>query len=288
MNIKKIAILGSGAMGSRIAQNLLKASHQIVVHNRTAEKVRPLLEQGAIYAATPREASEQADIVISIVTDNDASRSIWLDPETGAAMGLSKNSIAIESSTLTVDWTRELASLIEQRGAAFLDAPVVGSRPQAEASKLIYLVGGKAEILAQVQSVLSSAGVIHHIGDTGQGMAMKLAANALFGIQVAALAEILGMLGKNGIASTKAMKYLGELPIISPAAKGAGSLMVTNNHAPMFPLELVEKDFRYVVQMAQAANAPIPVSTAIHNVYQEAIAKGYGNDNITGVVQLFA
>lgn len=289
MHTKKIAILGLGAMGSRIAQNLLNANHPVVVYNRTVEKVKPLLNRGAVYATTPKAAAEQADVVISMVTDNDGSRSIWLDPETGAAMGMNQDSMAIESSTLTVDWTRELAAEISSRGAAFLDAPVVGSRPQAEAGKLICLVGGEAETLAQAQSVLLSAGAstIHHVGSVGQGMAMKLAVNALFGIQVAALAEIIGMLTKDGITREKAMACLGELPVISPAAKGAGSLMLMKNHAPMFPIELVEKDFRYLIQTAQAFDASTPASTAIHDVYHQAIAKGYGNDNITGVVQLF-
>ncbi len=287
--MSRVAVLGIGAMGSRIAQNLLNCNHQVVVYNRTADKVKPLLDKGAVYAPTPREAAEQADIVISMVTDNDVSRAVWLDVETGAVRGLGKDAIAIESSTLTVNWTRELAAKIESCGAGFLDAPVVGSRPQADTGKLIYLVGGKAEILAQVQPVLLSAGAstVHHVGSVGQGMAMKLAVNALFGIQVAALAEIIGMLTKDGVTSEKAIECIGALPVLSPAAKGAGSLMVTNNHAPMFPIELVEKDFRYIIQTAQAVDAPTPGSTAIHDVYQKAIAKGYGNDNITGVVQLF-
>jgi 3-hydroxyisobutyrate dehydrogenase-like beta-hydroxyacid dehydrogenase len=194
MTKQKIAILGCGAMGSRMVQNLLNADYQVVVYNRTAAKIQSLIDGGALYAATPKAAAEQADIVISMVTDDDVSRRIWLDPETGALLGLNKDRIAIESSTLTIGWTRELASTIEQRGAMFLDAPVVGSRPQVEAGKLIYLVGGKAEILEQVQAILSSAGaaVIHHIGTIGQGMAMKLAVNTLFGVQVAEESRNLG------------------------------------------------------------------------------------------------
>lgn len=286
--MSQIAVLGIGEMGSRVAQNLLKANHQVVVYNRTADKAIPLLNQGAVYAATPKEAAEQADLVISMVTDDNVSRAVWLDPETGAAMGLRKNAIAIESSTLTVDWTRELAAAIESRGLAFLDAPVVGSRPQADAGKLIYLVGGRAEILVQVQDILLCAGTtIHHVGSIGQGMAMKLAVNALFGIQVAALAEIIGMLTKNGVTSTRAMECLGDLPIISPAVKGAGSLILANNHAPLFPINLVEKDFRYIIQTAQAVDASTPVAVAIHTIYQEAITKGHSNDNITGIARLF-
>jgi 3-hydroxyisobutyrate dehydrogenase len=287
--MSRITVLGTGSMGSRVVQNLLNANHQVIAYNRSIDKVMPLLDRGAVYAATPREAADQADIVISMVTDNDVSRKVWLDPETGAAIGLSKNAIAIESSTLTVNWTKELAAEIESRGVAFLDAPVVGSRPQADTGKLIYLVGGGAEILTQTQNILLSAGgsTIHHVGEIGRGMAMKLAVNALFGIQVAALAEVIGMLTKNGVTSAKAMECLGELPVISPVAKNAGNLMLTNNHAPMFPIELVEKDFRYIIQTAQAVDAPTPVSKAIQDIYLAAIANGYGNDNITGVVQNF-
>lgn len=287
--MSRIAVLGTGAMGSRIAQNLLNANYQVIVYNRTAAKAKPLVDRGAIFAATPREAAEQANVVMGMVTDNDISQTVWLDSQTGAVAGLSKDSIAIESSTLSVDWTRELATEIERCEATFLDAPIVGSRPQAEAGQLIYLVGGKAETLAQVQPVLLSAGAsgVHHIGSVGQGMLMKLAVNALFGIQVAALAETIGLLVKAGISPEKAMACLSELPVISPAAKGAGSLMVVNRHAPLFPIELVEKDLRYLIDTAQGLNASTPASTAIYQIYQAAIAKGHSDDNITGVAQLF-
>ncbi|MFM7427630.1 MAG: NAD(P)-dependent oxidoreductase [Elainella sp.] len=290
MNTTTVALLGLGAMGSRMAQNLLQAGYSIVVYNRTKQKAEPLLEQGATYAETPRAAAAQADIVISMVTDDQVSRQIWLDAATGAAGGLGQKAIAIESSTLSVGWTKELAAELAGRGVAFLDAPVVGSRPQAEAGNLIYLVGGTAAVLAQVQPVLKAAGAsaVHQIGEVGQGMAMKLAVNALFGIQVAAVAELLGMLVKQGISAEAAMASLAELPVTSPAAKLAGKLMLTGNHAPLFPIGLVEKDFRYVVQTAAAAGTVAPVSAAVQEVYQKAIAAGYENDNITGIIQLFS
>jgi 3-hydroxyisobutyrate dehydrogenase len=285
----RIALLGAGAMGSRLGQNLLQAQHELIVYNRTADKVTPLTEQGAVYAATPKAAAQQADIVISMVTDNESSRTVWLDPDAGALLGLREGTIAIESSTLTVDYTCELAATLTKQNVAFLDAPVVGSRPQAEAQKLIYLVGGEAETLNLVRAVLSSAGAgaIHHAGKTGQGMAMKLAVNALFGIQVAAVAEAIGMLTKSGIPENQAMALLGELPILSPAAKLAGNLMLTGNHAPLFPIELVGKDFRYAIATAQTNGAEVPILTTLRDVYQRAIAAGYGNTNITGIIQLF-
>jgi 3-hydroxyisobutyrate dehydrogenase len=284
MNSQTIAFLGFGAMASRLVQNLINAQYSVTVYNRTADKLKPFLDQGVTYAATPRGAAERADIVISMVTDDQASRSVWLHPKTGALLGLKQDAVAIESSTLTVDWVKELAGVIG--GAAFLDAPVVGSRPQAEAGKLIYLVGGAAETLSQVQPVLSSAGaaMVQHVGSVGQGMAMKLAVNMLFGVQVAALAEAIAMLKQQGIPADKAMACLGELPVTSLAAKVAGSLMVADQHAPLFPIALVEKDFRYTLQSTRVV---LPTAKAVQAVYQMAIDHGLGEQNITAVAHLF-
>lgn len=287
-SMPKIAVLGLGAMGLRVAQNLLQAGYSLVIYNRTADRAQPLIAQGAVFAATPRQAAAQADVVISLVTDDAASREIWLHPKTGAAQGLQQGKVAIVSSTLTVGWTQELAAKVTQTGAAFLDAPVVGSRPQAEAGKLVHLVGGDADTLRQVENILLASGTVQHVGTIGQGMAMKLAVNALFGIQVAALAETLEFLTRQGLATDQAMNCLGHLPVLSLAAKGAGGLIVASQHAPLFPIALVEKDFRYAVAAAQAVDAELPTAIAAQQIFQRAIATGYGADNITGVARLFS
>ncbi|MBE9109901.1 NAD(P)-dependent oxidoreductase [Nodosilinea sp. LEGE 07298] len=285
--MQNITVLGLGAMGTRLAINLIKAGYTVTVWNRSPAPAKTLVAQGASVAPSPRAAAQDADVVLAMVTDNDASRAIWLDPETGALGGMGSGAIAVELSTLTVAWIQALATAMENSGIAFLEAPAVGSRPQAEASKLTYLVGGRAETLAQVQHILLGAGgsTVHHVGPVGQGMALKLAVNALFGIQVAALAELLGLLDNLGLPPAQALDLLGELPIISPAARLAGNLMVANNHAPLFPIDLVEKDFRYVLETAQAVGAAAPAATAIHALYQKAVAQGLGGHNITGIAQ---
>ena len=288
MDITTIAILGLGAMGSRMATHLIAAGYEVTVWNRSPGMAKTLMAQGATVAASPQLAAMAATVIISMVTDNNASREVWLNPETGAILGLQPGAIAIECSTLTVKWTQHLASALEARGVQFLDAPVVGSRPQAEAGQLISLVGGNAETLAHVEPILGViSGAIHHVGTIGQGTAMKLAVNTLFGVQVATLAEMLALLAKQGISPNQAMACLGELPITSAAVQGAGRLMVSHQHDPLFPIALVEKDFRYVLAMAQAVKAKTPTAVATQQIYQDAIAAGYGNDNITGVIQYF-
>lgn len=286
--MKKVAFLGIGAMGERIAMNLINAGYDLQVWNRTQEKCQKLVGMGAKAYDSPREAVENVDAVIAMLTDDEASREVWLDESRGAVMGLGKNIIAIEYSTLTPAWCCELAEEISRRNCEFIDAPVVGSRPQAEAGKLMHLVGGQADNLEMVKDVLEvSSSAIYHIGEIGMGMTMKLAVNGLFAIQVAALSEVLGILQTTGISATSAVNLLKEMPITSPALKGIGNLIASKNYTPLFPIDLVEKDLRYLEKLGLSNNSQMSVITAIKQIYQEAQQSGYGDDNIAGVAQLY-
>ncbi len=286
--MKTVAILGMGAMGSRLAKNLLKKGYELNVWNRTAERCCTLVEQGAKQYPFPKDAVKNADVVIAMLTNDHASRNVWMDNKTGAILGLRQNAVAIECSTLSLSWCLELAETIHQKNANFLDAPVVGSRPQADASQLIHLVGGESKVLDKVQNILSaSSSAIHHTGKTGTAMSMKLAINGLFGMQVAALSEMIGMLNKLGIEKKSAVNLLNELPITSPAMKGIGLAISSDNFAPMFPINLVEKDFDYLQKLSVQQNSEVPLVNKTRDIYQQVIKSGYGQDNIAGVVQIY-
>jgi 3-hydroxyisobutyrate dehydrogenase-like beta-hydroxyacid dehydrogenase len=286
--VTTIAVLGTGAMGSRVVRNFLDAGHRVTVYNRSPERTRALQNSGAVLAATPRAAVEGADLVICMVRDEEASQAVWLSAETGAINGLGAGMIAIESSTLGPAWVRTLAAQISATGAAFLDAPVLGTRPQAEAKQLIYLVGGELADLARVAPVLAAtSSAVHHLGAVGTGATMKLAVNTLYGVQVAIWAEMLSLLATQGLQPAEVVAVLNTLPTTSPALQGAGKLMVDENYAPLFPIELVTKDFRYALALAAASGAATPTLTAVQAVFADAEARGFAKDNIVGVKQLF-
>ena len=275
-------------MGTRMARQLLKAGHQVSVFNRSAAATQALVAQGARRAGTPREAAEGAEVVIGMLTDDDASRAVWLEGPDAARHGLSSASLCIECSTLTPGWTRELSGKIQATGAAFLEAPVVGSRPQAEAGQLVFLVGGEAPDFARAEPLLRQLGAaVHHVGALGQGATLKLMVNALLGIQVAAMGELLGLLRRSGIDAPQAADILGTLPVLSPALKGATTLMLAGNFAPQFPVNLVAKDFRYALEAAQQVGAELPTTQAVREVYERAAQQGHGAENIGAVVQVF-
>jgi 3-hydroxyisobutyrate dehydrogenase len=163
--MSKIAFLGLGAMGSRMAPHLIKAGHDVAVWNRSPAPVAAAVAHGARSPATPREAAEGAEIVFSMLTDDDASKAVWMTADTGALAGLGKDAIAIEASTVSPEWLTSLAAAVETHGATLLDAPVVGSLPQAEAAQLVLLAGGAQETFLKAKPVLGCiASVVHHVG----------------------------------------------------------------------------------------------------------------------------
>ena len=284
--MNKVAFLGLGAMGIRMASHLLNSGYQVTVWNRTSSKADELVNHGAILANTPRQAAENADYVIAMVRDDQASKEVWLDPLIGAFEGLKAGAIAIDSSTLSVNWVKKLSQFAIERDIPFIEAPVSGSRPQAEAAQLIYLVGGSLENYTKCSELLKSMGsIINYTGEVGNGALAKLCTNTLLGMQVATLAELISTLHRHNDADVeKIIKALSSTGAWSPAASGISTMMVKGIFDPMFPVELIEKDFRYTLE---AARYNSPVINAARDVFRKGIDSGIGEENMTAVIKLY-
>ena len=284
--MNKVAFLGLGAMGIRMASHLLNSGYQVTVWNRTSSKADELVNHGAILANTPRQAAENADYVIAMVRDDKASKEVWLDPQIGAFEGMKAGAIAIDSSTLSVNWVKKLSQFAIERDIPFIEAPVSGSRPQAEAAQLIYLVGGSLENYTKCSELLKSMGsIINYTGEVGNGALAKLCTNTLLGMQVATLAELISTLHRHNDADVeKIIKALSSTGAWSPAASGISTMMVKGIFDPMFPVELIEKDFRYTLE---AARYNSPVINAARDVFRKGIDSGIGEENMTAVIKLY-
>lgn len=278
----RIALLGTGEMGSRMGLRLLNAGHSLTVWNRSPDRTRLLILQGAVLASSPREAAASADLVLSMVRDDDASRSVWLDPLTGTLNALQPHAVAVECSTLSVALARQLAHACARLGVGFLDAPVVGSRPQAEAGKLVYLVGGDREYLDIASPVFEVTGsTVHHVGASGTGAAFKILVNGLFGVQVAAVAELFCAADLFGVDPSAFAEVLSTLAVCSPASAIAARAMVDGSFAPAFPVELAAKD------LGLLRDANTPVCNATSQIFSEAMARGLSKENLTAVAKLY-
>ena len=285
MSKPRVAILGLGIMGSGMASRLLSAGFPVAVYNRNPAKTVPFSSAGAFVAGSPREAASQADIIISMVADDIASRNIWLD-ETGALAGAARGSVLIESSTLTVGWIKELSAAAAQRGCEFLDAPVTGTKPHAASGELLFLVGGSASALAAAQPVLSVLGhEIVHLGPTGSGALLKLINNFMCGVQAASLAEAMALIEAGGLDRAKAEAILTAGAPGSAIVKRAAARAAANDFTPNFPLHLMAKDLGYAIGEASRCGLPLQTATSALAVFQQAMAKGLGDEDFSAVIK---
>jgi len=282
-----IAFLGLGAMGSRMAARLLQAGHTLAVWNRTPAATQPLVAAGARAAETPALATAGAEVVISMVRDDEASAAVWCDAQTGALAGMQPGAIAIESSTVSLDWIRELDGRVQARGLALIEAPVSGSRPAAEAGQLVYLIGGDEAVLRRVQRLLGAMGsAIHHVGGIGAGTLTKLATNSLLGVHVTALAEIIGLLRQHGADVQAALRAISGTSVWAPVDGYLSGSMLAGDFRPQFPVALIEKDFGYTVAAAGSSVA-VPTLAVARAVFRQGIDRALGDENMTSVVKLY-
>jgi 3-hydroxyisobutyrate dehydrogenase len=281
----KIAVLGLGAMGSRMAQRLLQAGFSVAVWNRSPAAAQALVAQGAVHADSPRHAAQGADFVISMVRDDAASQMVWTDAVSGAFSGMKPGAVAIESSTLSLNGIRAWLAAAQSHSIVCLEAPVSGSRPQAEAGQLVYLVGGDAAVLERALPVLRTlGGAVHHVGSVGSGALAKLATNALLGTQVAVVSELVGLLQRQGADVAAVLKAMSGTSAWAPVSGYLSGSMLAQDFRPQFPVELAAKDFGYVLEATGAANAP--ALSAVAGVFHSACDQGLGGENMTAVFKL--
>jgi 3-hydroxyisobutyrate dehydrogenase len=286
MGQPRVAVLGLGIMGAGMANNLLRAGFPVNVYNRDAAKSAPFASTaGARVATSPGDAASDADVVISMVSDDRASRAVWMG-EQGALSGVKKGALLIESSTLTVAWVEELSKAAQSAGVELIDAPVTGSRDHAAAGQLLFLVGGSADALERAKPVLSvmSRGIVH-LGPTGSGALMKLINNFVCGVQAAALAEGIRLIEQSDLGRDQALDVLYNGAPGSPLVKTLGPRMAARDFQTFFFLKLMEKDLTYAREEAARRGLTLETATAAISLFDRAIADGHGDKDFTAIVE---
>lgn len=282
---ENVAILGLGTMGAGMAANLLKAGFALSVYNRTKAKAQALTGSGARLAATPAEAVKGASVIISMLSDDTASRNVWLGKD-GALEAAEKGATLIESSTVSPAWISELAGLAAQHGLDLLDAPVTGSRIQAEAGQLLFLVGGNEAALERAASALQAMSKeIVHLGPVGSGAKMKLINNFLCGVQVASLAEGLTWIERSGLDRDKALSILKAGAPGSPLLGAISTRMVNQAYTVNFLLKLMNKDLLYAQNEAAQCDVDLKTAEVARSLFEAAIAKGFGDEDMASVIE---
>jgi 3-hydroxyisobutyrate dehydrogenase-like beta-hydroxyacid dehydrogenase len=283
-----LGFIGLGAMGSRIARRLLDAGHRVYGTNRTAAKAQPLVEGGLIWRDTAREVAAAADVVFSMVTDDAALEAISGGPD-GLLAGLAPGTVYVDMSTVSPQASRNLAAQVSERGARMLDAPVSGSIPQVEAGVLTIMVGGELQAFAEVEPLLGELGqTVTYIGPNGQGLLLKLAINISLAVQTLAFSEGLLLAERGGVKPEVAAEVMSASSIGSPMLKARVPLLLDLPEQAWFDVELMQKDIRLALQVADEVAAPLPTATVADRLLTTARELGYAHRDLASLHDVLA
>jgi 3-hydroxyisobutyrate dehydrogenase-like beta-hydroxyacid dehydrogenase len=284
-----LGFVGLGAMGSRIATRLLAAGYPVRGTNRTAARGTSLVvDHGLIWCSTPREAAETADVVFTMVTDDEALEAVTAGPD-GILAGLRAGSIWVDMSTVSPAKSRELAERVRAVGAELLDAPVSGSLPAAEDGTLAIMVGGSEAAFVQVEPILQELGAsVTRIGENGQALLMKLAVNINLAEQMFAFSEGVLLAERGGIDRALAVDILTSSAVASPMLKTRGPFVLDLPEQALFDVDLMCKDLHLALDAADSLGVPIPAAAVAKQLFTAASAMGYADRDMAVIYEVLA
>jgi 3-hydroxyisobutyrate dehydrogenase-like beta-hydroxyacid dehydrogenase len=263
-----------------MAANLVKAGHEVTVWNRTPKQV-----EGARTAATPAEAAKGADVVWMCVADTKAVETVLFGAN-GVESVLRPGVIVVDSSTIAPSSTREFAARVRAKGAEFVDAPMTGSKIGAENAQLLFIVGGPEKTVAALNPLFSVLGKkVIRVGETGAGESAKIGMNLMIASIFEGFAEALSLTGKLGVPPEILVELIQNSMIRSGVSDYKASFVLKNDWSPNFPLRLMLKDLRLMLDAAKQEGIELPATREIEKVYEKAVAAGHADDDYAATVE---
>jgi 3-hydroxyisobutyrate dehydrogenase len=269
--MQRVAFIGLGRMGHGMAGRYLDAGFNLTVWNRSKAKAEDLIARGARWATSPGEAALEADAVVTMVADDEASRAVWLGKD-GAAANMKAGTLAIECSTVSHRHALDMARELRSRGLIYIDCPVTGLPEAAAAGKLTLLVGADAADLEKARPYLAPlCNTIRHFGAVGTGTVFKLINNLMGAVQIASLAEGVAIAERAGLDMKLVAEALATGAVASPQVIRHSKRMIARDFAgASFTAALRHKDAAYAVALAEALLPGVPVSRAALAAYETA------------------
>lgn len=284
----RLAFIGLGTMGGRMAKRLLDAGYAVTGYNRTPARAQWLVKAGMSLAPTPRAAAAGAEAVFTMMADNDALRAVALGPD-GIVGALGDGATWCEMSTVSPELTRELGAAVAARGAVMLDAPVSGSATTIEQGQLSFMVGGDPAALERVRPYLLAIGpTITHVGPLGLAATMKIATNLQVPIQILAFAESVALAEKAGIPRERAVEVLLKSVLASPMLKYRGPFVLGLPEEALFNVSMIQKDLELALELGRANGVPLAATALAHEMMSAARGLGLGEWDFAVVFDVLA
>jgi 3-hydroxyisobutyrate dehydrogenase len=282
----KVAFIGMGTMGTAMALNLLKAGHDVTVHNRTREREEPVARAGARRAASPMEAARGAEIVVTCVSDTPDAEAVILG-ERGVLHGAAAGSLVIDMSTISPSATRRIGTELGRKGIRMLDAPVSGGSEGAQKGTLTIMVGGAADDVAAAMPVLSAMGrSITHVGPAGAGQTVKAINQVIISGVYLAVAEGMTLGLKAGLDMEKVVQALSGGAAASWVLSQRSGHMIRGEYPLGFRVRLHRKDLAIAMQAARELGVFLPTTALVEQLENGLIAQGFGDEDVSAVARV--
>jgi 3-hydroxyisobutyrate dehydrogenase len=280
--VTRIAVLGAGTIGEPIARNLLRAGFAVAVWNRTREKANPLAAAGATVCDRPADAVAGAEFVLTVLSDGDAVAEVM--EEDGVLGAMSAEAVWLQLSTVGVVWAERLAELAAERGTAYVDAPVLGTRKPAEDGELVVLASGADELEERCAPVFGAIGrQTRWFGPAGCGSRMKMVVNLWLIAIVEGAAEAIALAEGLGLDPRGLLATVAGGPLDSQYLQLKGKAIMERSLAPSFKLSLAEKDARLVLEAGEQAGVELPLARAVRDAFERAVELGHGDEDLAAV-----
>ncbi|HWQ29618.1 MAG TPA: NAD(P)-dependent oxidoreductase [Negativicutes bacterium] len=285
--MKKIAFLGLGRMGGRMAGNLVRNGFSVVVWNRSMDKAQELIELGAEIAATPAAAAAAADITITMLSQDHVVREVLLG-KNGVIEEIAAGKLVIDCSTVAPGTSRDLYREFEKKGADFLDAPVTGSVSQAEDGTLVFMVGGRREAFERAGEVFDSMGKHKaYMGECGAGATTKLANNTIAAINLFALAEGMSIAEKSGIDLEDFAGVISGGAAQSRMVDRKAQKLIARDYSPQFTAALMNKDLGLAAGLCMELGINASLLEFAKETLQKAVDEGNGEKDFSVIYELY-
>jgi 3-hydroxyisobutyrate dehydrogenase-like beta-hydroxyacid dehydrogenase len=284
----RVAFLGLGIMGSRMAANLARAGFELTVWNRTESVAGEFCaeHEGARQVSSPAQAALEAEIVITMVVDGPQVEQVLLGDD-GAATSARPGTLCVDCSTIGPTAARAIGERLGERGLELLDAPVTGSAPRAQDGTLTIMAGGSAEAFERARPALEAMGkLIVHAGPLGHGQMVKVINNAVAATNTAVVGQALLVAARAGVDLDAVVKVMGAGSGGSTMLELKAGPMREHDFTPLFKLEHMLKDVRLCLEEGQAAGAPFGFAALTREVLSAAMGRGLGDQDFAALIDV--
>lgn len=281
----KVAFIGLGTMGGPMASNIMKAGHDLVIHNRTVHKEEELAARGAERAASPREAVAKADVIITSLSDTPDVEQVVLG-DNGIIHGARPGAVVVDMSTISPEATRRIAQVLGTKGIKMIDAPVSGGSEGAKQGTLAIMVGGEFEDVERAMPVLKCMGTrITHVGPIGAGQLTKAINQTVIAGVYLSVAEGMALGLKAGLDMEKVVEAISKGAAGSWVLINRSRNMINNSYPLGFRVKLHQKDLGIALATAKKLGVTLPVAALMDQIETGIVTRGYGDEDVSAVAR---